>query len=418
MGIVLPKGNLMVLALCALLLSACGTTKKSTVVTPASPTPKIVDAPKEEVEDTLVSITPKVKSITVALLLTLKLDEHFANDTNPDTNPLILQETLSSLNFYEGALAASDTLSTEIRKINFRIIDTGIDSLSTISTLNTTNMSDVNAVVSFLPANYTSFLSRISNRWEKPLYLFAATNTTVLEKNKWIRLLNPSNYTQITQAAGFVSKQYTNEKIIAVYRDQKGENLIANLFAGVIDSSLSKPGACEKVNYKSDGFNSIKAKLSRSKKNVLIIPTSDESFLSSILNKLIEVKEDHQFVLIGMPAWENFNSIDPETMKEFGAIIFNGMYIDTQCPQLNQFRKKFIAAYHADPTLAAYMGYDAVNCIVKEVENNLTGREIRFNSLLNSGSEILLAPVCETCGLETKAINLLKYGEYEFVLVK
>ena len=39
-------------------------------------------------------------------------------------------------------------------------------------------------------------------------------------------------------------------------------------------------------------------------------------------------------------------------------------------------------------------------------------------SLLNSGKEIILAPVCESCGFESKSINLLKYGEYELVLVK
>lgn len=418
MGIVLPKSHLIVLALCAFLLSACGTAKKTTVANPSEPAPKIVEDPKVEVKDTVVNIAPKVQSITIALLLTLKLDEHFANDTNPDTNPLILQEALASLNFYEGALLAADSLSSELRKVDFKIIDTGTDSLSTITTLNTANMSEVDAVVSFLPANYTSFLARISNRWEKPFYMFAASNTSVLEKHKWIRLLNPSNYTQITQAASFVSKQYAGDKLVTIYREQKGENLIAGLFAEVIDSLLDKQGACEKVNYKTVGFASLKTKFSKTKTNVLIVPTSDESFLSSLLNKLVDIKEDYKFVLVGMPAWENFNSIDPTTMKELGAIIFNGMYIDTQCPELTQFRKKFVMEYHADPTLAAYMGYDVVNCIVEEKESKKTNREVRFRSLLNSGREILLAPVCESCGFETKAINLLKYGEYEFVLLK
>lgn len=417
MGINVFRSDLFILTLFVFFFSACSTSKKTSEVKPAPTVVTTVETPKEEA-DSVVIDEPHIQSITIALLLTLKLEEHFANDTAPDTNPLILQEALASLNFYEGALVAADTLSSKLRKINFKIIDTGVDSLSTITTLNTANMNDVDAVVSFLPANYTSFLTRISNRWEKPFYMFAASNTSILEKNKWIRLVNPSNYTQITQAATYLSNQYANDKIIAVYREQKGENLIAALFAGVIDSSLNKPGVCDKVNYKSDGFASIRAKLSKTKTNVLILPTSDESFLSSILNKLVEVKTDYKFALMGMPAWENFNSIDPETMKELGAIIFNGMYIDTQCSELNQFRKRFVLEYHADPTLAAYMGYDVVNCIVEERESKRKNREVRFRSLLNSGKEIILAPVCESCGFETKAINLLKYGEYELVLVK
>ena len=353
MGINLSRSSFLIFTLCISLLSACSTSKKSSVTKPTAPELKTVEVAKVEVKDTLVVTLPKVQTINIALLLTLNLEEHFANDTAPDTNPLILQESLASLNFYEGALLASDTLSSKLRKINFKIIDTGADSLSTVTSLNTADMNEVDAVVSFLPANYTSLLSRISNRWAMPMYLFAASNTSILEKNKWIRLVNPSNYTQITQAATYISKHHAVDKIVAVYREQKGENLIAELFADVIDSLLEKKGICDKVNYKSDGFNSLKSKLSKTKTNVLIIPTSDESFLASLLNKLGDIKTDYKFVLMGMPAWENFNSIDPETMKELGAIMFNGMYIDTQCPELTQFRKKFILEYHADPTLAA-----------------------------------------------------------------
>ncbi|MFN0187272.1 MAG: ABC transporter substrate-binding protein, partial [Bacteroidia bacterium] len=344
--------------------------------------------------------------------------EHFANDTAPDTNPLILQEALASLNFYEGALMAAGSLSSTTKKINFRIIDTGDDSLATVTKLNTTNMDGADAVVSYLPSNYTSVLTRISNRWAKPLYLFGASNTSVLEKNRWIRLVNPSNYTQITQAATYIASKHSNDKVFALYRDQKGENLISVLFADVIDSLLAVKGSCSRINYKGDVFASLKAKFSKTKMNVLIIPTSDESFLSSILNKLNDEKEDYQFTLMGMPAWENFNSIDPDLMKKLGAVFFNGTYIDTNSPALTQFRKQFISEYHANPTLAAYMGYDVVNCIHEEIENTKANREIRFRSLLNSGREIILSPVCESCGFESKSINLLKYGEYELVLVK
>ena len=101
MGIKLSKASLFILALCAYLLSACGTSKKTTVAKPTAPVVKTVEVPKEVVKDTLVVAEPKVQSITIALLLTLKLEEHFSNDTAPDTKPLIFQEALASLNFYD-----------------------------------------------------------------------------------------------------------------------------------------------------------------------------------------------------------------------------------------------------------------------------------------------------------------------------
>jgi len=399
-------------------ISACSTSKKSAKKVVQNPVVVVPKAEQEAVKkDTVHAPASHVKIITVALLLPLKLQEHFAADTSSGTTPLIIQEAVGALNLYEGALMAAESLNNTKRKINFRIIDTGFDSLSTVVKINTTNMSDVDAVVSFLPANFSSLLGKVSNRWTIPMYFFSASNTSILEKNKWIRLVNPSNYTQITETADFIASRYADEKIFAIYRDVRGESEISKLFAEVIDSLLQKPSACTLYQYKADGFTGLKTKLSKSKTNVLILPTSDESFLSSLLNKLNEEKENYKFALIGMPSWENFNSLDPELMKELGGIIFNGMYIDTKSKGLKDFRKKFIMNYHADPLMSAYMGYDVIHGIISELENSGVSKW-RFQSLLNSGREIELTPVCENCGYETKAINLLKYGNFEFDIIK
>jgi ABC-type branched-subunit amino acid transport system substrate-binding protein len=352
------------------------------------------------------------------LLVSLNLPEHFANDTSPETNTLILPEALASLNFYEGALMAADSLSTKSHKIKFRIIDTGLDSLATVTQLNTVSMKGVDAVVSFLPSSFTPLLARVSNRWAIPLYLFSASNTSLLEKNPLIRLVNPSNYTQITLAASYIAKHYPSDRIITVFRDVKGENLIADLFSSVIDSVLMKSGSCTNYNFKKEGFAGLKTKLSKTKTNVLVIPTSDESFLASILSKVNEEKETYKFTLMGMPAWETFNSVDPSFLQELGATFFNGMYIDTKSNGVNNFRKKFILEYHADPTLAAYMGFDVIQCFYREMTSNNKQQEIRYTSLLSAGREVSLKPVCENCGFETKTVNLLKFGDFEFIPVE
>lgn len=400
-------------------LMACGTSKKSSVPKESSGAglPPVVDS-VIVLKDTLPLENNKPDKFTIALLLPLQLEEHFANDTNPDTAPYIIPEALPAIHFFEGALLAKSYLSEQMVELNYKIIDTGFDSLKTISTLNTEKMADADAVISMLPANYNNALGQASERWKKPVYFFQASNTQILEKYKNLNLLSPSNNTQIRQTAAFLAEHYPASNFITVFREQRNENDIAALFAGVMDS-IKGNSSCVKVNYKTDGWNSLKGRLIKNKRNVLIIPTSDEAFLSAILNKIREVKTDYSFMLCGMPSWENFGALDPELMKELNAVFFSGMFVEIEAAEAIAFRKKFIATYHADPLLQGFMSYEVITTLAAEKFKNKAGRTIVSSDLLFHAKESTrLVPVCEGCGKERKSVNVVKFDDYKFVRLK
>ena len=402
------------------LFTACSTSRKSAgtnVPAPVATTPSADTV--AVVKDTVVAPVLQVKTIRITLLLPLQLTKHFENDSTPDTDPLIIQDALPALHFYEGAQLAKDTLSSLHCNIVYSVVDAGYDSLSTVTRLNIYNAGDADAVISLLPPMYFKALSVASQRWKKPVYLFNGTNPQALENYPYLCLVTPSNLTQIRQTAAYIAAGNTSSNIVAVYREQRKENDIASLFGGVIDSLQGKPGACIQFNWKG-GWSALKAKLSKSKPNVLIIPTSDESFLSSLLNKLKEEESGMTIRLVGMPAWETFESIDPMLLKKYETVLFNGgSYFDIKSPEVAVFRKDFIHTYHADPLLQAYMAYDVVRYIAAEVNMaEMHVKPMKYTPLLPGNRNLKLTPVCEGCGQENKSVNFLKYGEYEFVLVK
>ena len=417
------KGNVTIigfLVYAMFVFSSCGTSKKTTSPVNSGQNPVVIPVDTAlVVKDTVNHQILVYEKLVIGLLLPLQLSAHFENDTAPDTNPLILQEALPALNFYEGALLAKDTLSGDFVNVVFKVIDTGYDSLSTVTKLNTVKMEEVSAIVSLLPQTYLNALANASERWKKPLYIFSASNTQLLEKHPWMRLVSPSNNTQIRQTAAYIAKTYPASNFITIFREQRKENDIAGLFATVIDSVNEKPGSCTSFNFKNGGWNSLLTKFSKSKRNLLIIPTSDESFLSSILNKLKEVKTDYTFMLCGLPTWETFESVDPELMKSFDAMIFDGIFIDSKSNEVINFRRKFIREYHADPTPQAFMAFDVVRMIASDTIKKVNGHRLpNFNFLLSGKEHSVFTPVCENCGLENKSVNFLKYGDFEFVLLK
>ncbi len=94
------------------------------------------------------------------------------------------------------------------------------------------------------------------------------------------------------------------------------------------------------------------------------------------------------------------------------------MYADISSPSVNAFRKKFISEYHADPLIQAYMAYDQISFIASQ-EFRTGGKKLAYSNFLyhSNGSEHL-SPVCDACGFERKSVNIIKFDDYKFVLLK
>ncbi len=404
--------------LLVLFVVACSTSKKTSTVpvTPVATVSQQVDSSTVKKDTT--PPPPKTLEVKIGLLLPMQIKRHFDEDTIPDTNPLIIPEAIPYLHFYEGALLAQDSLAVQRCYVRFKIIDTGADSIATITKLNITNLSDMDAVISLLPPAYSKSLAAASDRWKKPVYIFNAPNTQILEQHPHLYLLSPSNNSQIRMMATFLATTYPNSTFINVYREQRKEDDIAKLFAAVIDSFAAKPGTAIMCNWK-NGWSGLKPKLTKGKRNVLIIPTSDESFLSSLLNKLKEEKEGYTFMLCGLPSWEGFESIDPMTMKEFDATFFNGTFIDYKSGTVQSFRKKFVQEYHLDPLAQAFWGYDLVKMVAADVNHHTKQLQLSTGApLIEVNRSVNWMQICEGCGYENKNVNFLRFGDFEFVRLK
>lgn len=411
--------NRILLFVFLIFLSACSASRKAGTA-PSAPVAVTVPAPDTVVviKDTVPPPAPPSLEVKVALLLPMQIKRHFEEDTVPDTNPLIIQDAIPALHFYEGALLAEGSLQSQRCYIRFTVIDTGFDSLATITRLNTVSLSDMDAVISLLPSMYSKAVAAASDRWKRPVYIFNAPNTQILEEHPNLYLLSPSNNTQIRLMAAYLQNTYPSSNFVSVFREQRKEDDLARLFQTVIDSAAGKPGTTVMYNWKG-GWNGLKQKLVKGKRNLLIVPTTDESFLSSLLNKLRDEKEHYSFMLCGLPAWESFESVDPVMMKDFEATFFNGSFIDNKSSDVISFRRRFIESYHADPLPQAFWGYDLIRMIAVEVNAQKTRLRLSdVNPVLEVNKSLKWQMAGAGSGYENRNINILRFGDYELIRLK
>lgn len=395
-----------------LTIASCSTPGKtsSTPVLQAPVEPK--PEPVVVVKDTVKEIKPVFAERNITLLLPLNAGEQLAADTLPDQPLQVSQSTLPALHFLEGALMAVDSLLPLKVKCELKIVDTGLDSAATVKKIQELSAGNTEAIISMLPASFNAQLGLASDGWRKPVFIFQAGNTSLLGKHPFLRLATASNTTQIKSTGAYMAQTWPASRFILVYRDQRGEDALASLYASVLDSTLGASGKSIKLNYKSAGWSGLKEKLDKSKRNVLIIPTTDESFLSSLTNKLVEVKNDYTIMLAGLPVWESFETIDPSVLTSFNTHIFNNLFLDFNYPATNEFRNSFISLYHGDALPQAYVAYDLIRMIALGTGLESTYAAPAFLIVAFPVGGYRFSKACNECGSENRNVSVLRYGDY------
>lgn len=391
-----------------IVVASCKT--RQPVVTTTTPKVK-TDTIKQTavVKDSIIS--PKQKTFHISLLLPLNLEQQFKTDTAGNDLD-ILPASLPALNFYEGFILSLDNEKDKKVLVQYDVYDTERDSMSLWKLLNSQSITKSDIVIGMLSNSWNTTAAGIASARQYNLFLLQGNNASCLSGSPKTFLTSPGNTTQCKLMAFYMDQTYSGSNSIIIYRDNnKRESELADLFFSEMDS-LSNHESAKKINYAQGGFDALKSKLSATKRNLLVIPSSDESYISSLLNKLSELKE-YNFVIAGLPTWEHFESIDPAQLETFNTHIFNANFIDYKNQAVKDFRKNFISTYHTDPLYSAYQANDLAQWIQynllknnSEIEKYQSSTSLHFTT-----NGIVPLRSCNNCGFENSTISILKYKD-------
>ncbi|MFN5355475.1 MAG: hypothetical protein ACK5CT_02585 [Bacteroidota bacterium] len=362
----------------------------------------VVDCRAQDADSTATGDT-----LHVMMLLPLQLDQLDALDTVAADKAQINPASLPALHAYESLLLLADTLSQLGIHLLIEPVDFGRDSLASITRLNSLSATGQDIVLSFLPSAFNSSLTNASLRWNKPVYVFQSANPQFLCRSSLMRLMVPSNSTQIQLFATWLLSRFADGNFITITREQRREKDLASLFARVVDSISTDSGRVVRFVHTAKTWDGLKAKLKKQGSNILFVPTSDESFLTTLVNALSAYRNDYSITLCGLPTWEGFETIDVSALDSLNTHLFSGTHIDTEQVSSLAFRKAFIQVNHTDPLLQAYLAWDATLVALRE---QLTDLPVGFPAF--AGPYNLLESAGDDCGYENKSIRVLRYSDF------
>jgi hypothetical protein len=103
----------------------------------------------------------------------------------------------------------------------------------------------------------------------------------------------------------------------------------------------------------------LEGKLKKGMINYILVPSADQSFVANALNRIQGLADAYTVVVVGLPNWMNFGSIDAELFQKVQLLYTSEKFVDYQRSDLMWFRKLYQERYFTDPHDLAYRGFDA-----------------------------------------------------------
>lgn len=380
---------------------------------------------KEKEEEKKEEADPKRYS-TQHIALLLPLNSRQQVDLNQSDNEIrIEQSSIPWIQLFNGVQLALDSMALNGNNYTISVYDTWADSVKLAKIIRDSLFIKNDLVIGSGVGNFLSQLIAASSKEMKPLIIAQNNSAAFLQGHPQLYLTTPSVALQCQMMSEFIYKKAGKENIIILHQDNKKENDLAAIFATAleINNLKSDKGDSLKIKntiYQPKLFDKTTTLLSKTKNNIIIIPSSDEAFVSPIISRLDSLKE-YKFMICGLPTWENFESIDIVKLQKLQTHIFSSNYINYENQLVKNMRKQFIEKYKSDPGYYAFLGYsivalalpalekNGINGFHRELEKSTAGSlPVTFNFMANN----------ENDGKENHYFHVLKFDDFKLILVK
>lgn len=260
-------------------------------------------------------------------------------------------------------------------------------------------------------------------------WLPAFTNET---ENPFLIQMFPGLNTHAQAIMEFIRDEMPDKKVYVVARDNATELNRVQLFKkipGVMpEELLIKDKSPDLLN------TNVTDLLSDDKGSIFILPyysKSDETFVNSFLRKLHADTTTREAIVFGLPQWTGYTNLNPNYMESLNVHLSTSSFLDVSDPEYQDFKTRFFYRYHVMPDLNAFLGYDLMMWLARQLtaygQEGLIGNMDGNSYGLASGFDI--RPVYKsTTGstgemntplyYENRRIRIIRFVNQDFKLVR
>jgi LysM repeat protein len=326
------------------------------------------------------------RPFNVALMLPLYIDRNFPAEVSgaieqketgipgqagPATEELY-RETIPFLEFYEGALLAVESLVGSGVSINLRVIDTERNPALVQQIIREPGFNNMDLIIGPV---YPENMKIVADwaRWNQVNVVSPLTSRTeLLAGNPYLFQVTPSASVELEQASLFITN-FPTSNFVLIHKNDQFENNMVNSFKNHIFRHFSYSSGYDNLVFKEVIYTSPTVNIGQSlvagEKNIVIIPSADQAFVSDVLMRLNVLSRTYDITIFGLQEWQRFANLEVEYLHNMELHFASPYFIDYNNRNVKDFLGRFRNKYKTDPSYYGFQGYDIMFYFLQALKN-------------------------------------------------
>ena len=309
----------------------------------------------------LALVNAQVAPIKVAIFSPLYIDSAFNGNTYQLGDANLPKQILPGLEFYNGAMAAIDSLQKQGLQAVVTIYDTKNSQQSIDSLLKSAAIQNVDFIITSSNDRYDlKQLANFALLHQTPLISAIYPNNADISNNPFLIILNSTLQTHCSSIYKYLQRKYAFDKILLFTRKGKPAEIIQSIFTQMSHNTYSIPLKYLTVQLP-DTFSvkQITPYMDSTRQNILICGSLNDGFALQLIKAVSDAKKIPSLV-VGMPTWGAMPGLDQPMYSNANIVYTTPFYCNRSTALYNSIAEQYKQQLNSNPSDMMLKGYETV----------------------------------------------------------
>jgi LysM repeat protein/ABC-type branched-subunit amino acid transport system substrate-binding protein len=277
------------------------------------------------------------------------------------------------LHFYEGTLLAIDSLQQLGIKVDLEVWDTEQKASKVKNFVSSGILNNADLIIGPVYPNEQKEIGDFAVRRKIPVISPLSPSDEQTKDNEFFFQVNPSREYTSDKTNEYIVSTFKDGNIVVLQTSNSGneaEDEVSKLKKELdIIGGRGNTATIRLCNFRKDGYASLREKMEKDRKNILVLSTNNEAEVSVVVSNMKTLSAEFDVTVIGNSRFPQFESIDPEHYHLGKLEFLTPYWPDPNQEVTRSFIHKFRVYYRTDPNQYSIQGYDVTFFFVKALSD-------------------------------------------------
>ena len=329
------------------------------------------------------------------------------------------EETKSGIEFYEGIKMAFDSLKKQGFQGYLHVYDSNLDSAAFIKVMKNPELKEMDLIIGPLYGKRFDPVLKFAKENKINIVSPNAFGNNMLLGNAHASKVTPSYVTQTEELAKYTAENFAGQNIIIFNSANPKDKAYLNTFKRIANPILQKSKA---DTVKEITFVTLSNFISKTKPNIVVIPSTNQSFVTEAANKLFLHKQESKdsIIALGFSNFQDIESLDFGYLNSLHAIISSYSFVDYTNTETKRFIQKYRDEYKTEPSSHVFSGFDVGYFYLEGLQKYGNTLQHKLPELKQKGiqTEFNFYQSDINSGYENKGVGIMKFENFSYSRVK